>query len=237
LRAALLFLIAIVAAGALSTPEPTDVANSTFAQGTPLWVLGFAAVILVTFLAIPLTAAASSFGAKPSASRGGIELFSLPGSRLQKVKADALIVFADETGWLGHGTSKYVKDKGDYGLDDRIRDAGPISPGKAKSFKVGRLPVSSLIVANIFDDRKLVTKESFRRGFGAAAKAAEGLGCESVAFFDPTDDWNYFTHRIDAATTADMVLDTVSSFGNLRAVKVIIPNEENLASYKDRLKA
>lgn len=235
-RAGLLVAALLMSAACLASEGGVDTSNEGFAFGTPLWVLGFAAVILFTFLLIPITIALSRFGVKPVADAEGIEIYSIPGWSMRSISADAMIVFADETGWLGHGMSKYVKDKGDYKLDDVIRAAAPFEPGTARAFAVRRLPVDYLVVANIYDERKVTSSEQITRGFRAAVDEAAKLGCNSAMIFDPTDAWNYFTKRADAIQASKMLVTAISEgSGAISDVKVIVTNPENVEAYKQAI--
>ncbi len=216
--------------------------GAPFNVDMPFWELAIFAAILLIILLIPLLMAAQTLiHRKPDAHnhqmQPKIEIFHLPGWQLRSVSADAMIVFSDETGWLGHGISKYVKDKGDYGLDDRIKASAPIPPGSAKAFPVRRLPVRHLIVVNIYDERKLTSTRQFEEAFLAAVRLAAAEGAQSVVAFDPAEQWNYFTERTGVHETSDLLLSAISKCKNkVATVRIVVTTKQGFEVYKEAIR-
>ena len=216
--------------------------GAPFNVDMPYWELAIFAAILLIILLIPLLMAAQALvHRKPDARnhhmQPKIEVFQLPGWQLRRVSADAMIVISDETGWLGHGISKYVKDKGDYGLDDRIKASAPIPPGSAKAFAVKRLPVRQLIVVNIYDERKLTSTRQFEEAFLAAVRLAAAEGAQSVVVFDPAEQWNYFTERTDVHQTSDLLLSAIRKCKNkVSMVRIVVTSKANFEVYKEAIR-
>lgn len=162
-----------------------------------------------------------------------IEVYSMPAWGLRRLRADAFIAFTDESGYLGSGASKYIRDKGDYGLDDRIRQAAPIPPGGVVAVPVRRLPAKYLIAANVCDERGLVGPDAFGRGFSAAVSKAVENGCRSMLVPDPTEDWNYSEHRVDPVQGAKTLLETIARHrGEMSKFKILVARPENLSAYR-----
>jgi hypothetical protein len=114
-----------------------------------------------------------------------------------------------------------------------IRDRAPLATGSATLFPVKRLPVKQLIVCNIYDEQRLVTPESFLAAFCAGFELAGARGYESFVVPDPSDDWNYFTHRADPAVAAKWVIEGIAkSRHRISAVKILTTTVESLAAYK-----
>ena len=68
-----------------------------------------------------------------------LRIYAIPAWQMRDVpKASAFLAFTDETGWLGHGSAKYIKDKADFGLDDAITAMAPITTMEAISVPVRR---------------------------------------------------------------------------------------------------
>lgn len=140
-------------------------------------------------------------------------------------KASAFLAFTDETGWLGHGSSKYIKDKADFGLDDAITAVAPIPPLEAVSLPVRRLPASRLVIANVYDANKLTSNASFAEAFKNACKEVERHGGKSVTFIDPTRDWNYQEWRVEPTDAARaIVANVLANRGRIKAANIIVPD-------------
>ncbi|MBA3726751.1 MAG: hypothetical protein H0W86_09935 [Armatimonadetes bacterium] len=179
------------------------------------------------------------FGPKAEATldldRIYLRIFHMPGWKLRNIpRADAFIVFTDATGWLGHGTSKYIKDKSDYRLDDQITSLAPIEGGSAVSVAVHRLPARRLVVANPFDQQKMMSGEQYSAAFRAATKEIEAHNGKSFTLFDPTDDWNYQERRVEPMQAARRIVDAIlrSRDDGIRSANIIVTNEENLIAYR-----
>lgn len=163
-----------------------------------------------------------------------VKVFHLSGWRLRKVpRSDAFLVFSDSTGWMGHGTSKYIKDKSDYRLDDHIREHAPIPPGKAVAFPVKRIPARNLIVTNIFDEQKLTNLEQFQTAFSAALKKNHRLDGWSITLIDPTDDLNYQEMRMAPERVACVIIDSMLRNRKwLTKANIIATNETSVDAYR-----
>ncbi len=209
----------------------------------PNWILIAVPALMIVagilaFLAIriPPTSKLEIFGTM-------IEIYHLPYWRMRRVaKSSAFLVFSDETGWLGHGTAKYAKDKADYRLDDRVRELAPIGAGQAIAVDVKRLPSKKLIVCNIYDDVKRISSESFSTGFSNSVKLLKKLvpnsifPGNSIMMGDPTDDWNYFAKRISPNDAARIVLDAISKCnGEVGTVRIIVQKETHARAYAEEL--
>lgn len=209
----------------------------------PMWVMVAVPVLVVLtgilgYLAIRIspTARLEIFGTQ-------IDMYHLPYWRMRRIpKASGFLAFSDETAWMGHGTAKYIKDKADYRLDDRIRELAPIAPGSVLTIPVKRLPAKYLIVANIYDDSKRLDSLSFCKGFDAAVEALSNsipnsmFPGNSLMMGDPTDDWNYFEKRISPNVSARLVLDAIAKCnGRVGAVRIIVPKSENAKAYKEEM--
>ncbi|MGI8924510.1 MAG: hypothetical protein ACR2HJ_10825 [Fimbriimonadales bacterium] len=180
------------------------------------------------------------FGPRPAATldlaRIYLRIFHIPGWKLRNIpRADAFIVFTDATGWLGHGTSKYIKDKSDYRLDDEITSLAPIQGGEAVSVAVHRLPVKRLVVANPFDQQKMMSGEQYSAAFRAATREIEAQNGKSFTLFDPTDDWNYQERRVEPMQAARRIVDAIlrSRDQGIRSANIIVTSEENIAAYQN----
>lgn len=209
----------------------------------PMWMMVVAPVLLFVvcllgFLAIRISpiARVEIFGTR-------IDIYHLPLWRMRRIpKCSAFLALSDETAWLGHGTAKYVKDKADYGLDDRVRELAPIAPGTVVTIPVKRLPAKHLIVANMHGDSKRLDSNSFYQGFDAAVVALGKVEPNSVfpgnslMMGDPTDDWNYFEQRISPNAVAELVLDAIAKCaGRIGAVRIIVSKDENVMAYKQEI--
>jgi hypothetical protein len=166
-----------------------------------------------------------------------VQLFVLPGSQIRRLpKSDGLAAFVDETAWLAHGSSLCIKDKADYKLDDKMRALAPIAPGTAVSLPVKALPAKRLIAANIYDERKTVTKESFARGFDAAVDETIRHDGKTMTLFDPTSDWNYFEQRTTPDFAAELIGEgVVRNRKRLKVYRVVVVEEQYADAYIKRL--
>ncbi len=167
-----------------------------------------------------------------------IEVFCIPGWSLRKVpKTDAFVVFTNATGWLGHGTNKYVKDKADFGLDDEIEKFAPIPVEGTVSVPVKRLPAKLLVAANIYDEKGLTHSIQFQKGFDSAIQKLLNDGMKSLMVCDPTDDWNYFEHRAESALGAQMLINAILKYsGKLKIVRILVVKPQNLEAYTELLR-
>ena len=169
-----------------------------------------------------------------------LRIYTIPAWQMRDVpKASAFLAFTDETGWLGHGSSKYIKDKADFGLDDAITAVAPIPPLEAVSVPVRRLPASRLVIANVYDANKLTSNASFAEAFKNACKEVERHGGKSVTFIDPTRDWNYQEWRVEPTDAARAVVANVlANRGRIKAANIIVPDalsKEPYVSLADRV--
>jgi hypothetical protein len=168
--------------------------------------------------------------ARPSATadvpKMRLRIYGIPAWQMRDVpRASAFIAFTDETGWLGHGSSKYIKDKADFGLDDAIETHAPIAPYQAISMPVRRLPAGRLVVVNVYDDNKLTSRDSFQEAFHNACLEVRRHHGSSITFIDPTADWNYQEKRVEASDAARAIIrNVVRNRGIIRAANIIVPN-------------
>jgi len=162
-----------------------------------------------------------------------LRVYGVPAWQLRDVpKASAFLAFTDETGWLGHGTSKYIKDKADFGTDDAIERLAPIPPLRAVSLPVRRLPASRLVVINMYDANKLTSRDAFAEAFRNGCKDVTRNDGKTVTFFDPTADWNYQETRVDASETARVVVGCVLANRDLiKGANIVVPNEPARGAY------
>lgn len=160
-------------------------------------------------------------------------IFLVPSWSMRRVpRADSLIVFSDETGWLGHGSAKYVKDRAQYIVEDAIRSLAPIAPGWAVSTELKWMPAKRLIVANPYDERKITGREEFQRGVYGAIREHRKHHGSSVIVVDPVDDWNYFEPRILPEEGARIVMDSFSKYiGKQKAIRVVVSNRKHAEAY------
>jgi hypothetical protein len=160
-----------------------------------------------------------------------LRIYAIPAWQMRDVpKASAFLAFTDETGWLGHGSAKYIKDKADFGLDDAIRAMAPIAPLEAVSVPVRRLPASRLVVANVYDANKLTSNAAFAEAFKNACIEVERHGGKSVTFFDPTRDWNYQEWRVEPTDAARAIVRNVlANRGRIRGANIIVPESSKEA--------
>lgn len=175
--------------------------------------------------------------AKPAASadlpKMMLRVYWVPAWQLRDVpKASAFLAFTDETGWLGHGTSKYIKDKADFGADDAIGAMAPIPALHAISIPVRRLPAKRLVVVNMYDANKLTSRDAFAEAFRNACREVARHDGKTVSFFDPTDDWNYQERRVEPTDTARVVVGNILANRDLiKGANVIVPNETACEAY------
>lgn len=175
--------------------------------------------------------------AKPAASADLpkllLRVYGVPAWALRDVpKASAFLAFSDATGWLGHGTSKYIKDKADFGIDDAIEALGPIGPLQAVSLPVRRLPASRLVVINMYDASKLTSRDAFTEAFRNGCREVSRHGGKTITFFDPTVDWNYQERRVEATDTARVVVGcTLANRDLIKGANIIVPNEAARETY------
>lgn len=162
-----------------------------------------------------------------------LRIYCVPAWQMRDVpKASAFLAFTDETGWLGHGSSKYIKDKADFGVDDAITAMAPIPPLQVISLPIRRLPASRLVVANVYDANKLTSKESFAEAFKNACLEVERNAGKSVTFIDPTGDWNYQEWRVEPTDAARAVIANVlANRGRIRMANIIVPEEASKDAY------
>ncbi|MDQ2986009.1 MAG: hypothetical protein M3R13_04725 [Armatimonadota bacterium] len=162
-----------------------------------------------------------------------LRIYGIPAWQLRDVpKASAFLAFTDETGWLGHGSSKYIKDKADFGIDDAIEALVPIPPASAVSLPVRRLPASRLVVANVYEANKLTSRHAFAEAFKAACLEVRRHDGKTITFFDPTEDWNYQESRIDPVDAARVVIgNVVRNRGTIHGANIIVPDETALTAY------
>jgi hypothetical protein len=156
-----------------------------------------------------------------------LRIYAIPAWQMRDVpKASAFLAFTDETGWLGHGSAKYIKDKADFGLDDAIRSMAPIPPLEAVSVPVRRLSASRLVVANVYDANKLTSNAAFAEAFKNACIEVERHGGKSVTFFDPTRDWNYQEWRVEPTDAARAIIANVlANRGRIKGANIIVPKD------------
>ena len=162
-----------------------------------------------------------------------LRVYCIPAWQLRDVpKASAFLAFTDETGWLGHGSCKYIKDKADFHLDDAITSLAPIPPLQAVSVPVRRLPAKHLVVANVYDDKKLTSNQSFAEAFKNACLEVNRHGGKTVTFFDPTRDWNYQEWRVEPMDAARAVLANVlRNRGKIKGANILVPDEASRDAY------
>ena len=162
-----------------------------------------------------------------------LRIYGIPAWQMRDVpKSSAFIAFTDETGWLGHGSSKYIKDKADFGLDDAITSMAPIPPLGAISVPVRRLSSDRLVVVNVYDDNKLTSSESFAEAFHNACVEVQRQKGKTVTFFDPSGDWNYQEKRVYAAGAARTIIANVlKNRGIIKGANIIVPNDIARESY------
>jgi hypothetical protein len=162
-----------------------------------------------------------------------LRIFAIPAWQMRDVpKSSAFLAFTDETGWLGHGSSKYIKDKADFGLDDAITAMAPIPPLQAISVPVRRLPASRLVVANVYDSNKLTSNASFAEAFKNACIEVERFGGKTITFIDPTRDWNYQEWRVEPTDAARAVITNVlTNRGRIKAANIIVPDPASRDPY------
>lgn len=162
-----------------------------------------------------------------------LRIYGIPAWQLRDVpKASAFLAFTDETGWLGHGTSKYIKDKADFGLDDAIEAFAPIPPYSAVSLPVSRLPARRLVVTNVYDANKLTSRDTFAAAFKAACLEVRRHDGKSITFFDPTEDWNYQETRVDPVDAARVVVgNIVRNRGTITGANIIVTSEAATSAY------
>lgn len=163
-----------------------------------------------------------------------VRVYGIPAWQMRDVpRAAAFLAFTDETGWLGHGSSKYIKDKADFGVDDAIRALAPIPPMSAVSFKVSRLPAGRLVVCNVYDSNKLTTGAGFSAAFSAGCREIAKHAGKSVTFIDPSQDWNYQEWRVEVRDAARAVLANVlEQRGRIRTANIIVPDSSALEAYR-----
>ena len=178
--------------------------------------------------------------ARATVFRMSIQLYRMPAWKIRQLSGDALFAFVNETGYLGAGAAKYIRDKADYRLDDAIKEAAPFPPASAKLFDVKRLPVRKLIVCNLSNSQAMMTRDSVIESLCKGFEIAGDVGCQSFVIPDPTCDWNYQTHRADPAVAANWLFAAFSrSRHRINAIKVLTTTEESFEAYKaelDRLK-
>ncbi|MBV6503611.1 MAG: hypothetical protein AKCLJLPJ_01692 [Fimbriimonadales bacterium] len=160
-------------------------------------------------------------------------IYLVPAWALRRVpRADSLIVFSDETGWLGHGSAKYVKDRSQYILEDAIRALAPIAPGWAVSAELKWMPARRLIVANMYDERKMTGREQFQQGVYGAMREHRKHHGRSIIVVDPVDDWNYFEQRILPEEGARIVMESLSKYiGKQKAIRVVVSKLDHAEAY------
>lgn len=163
-----------------------------------------------------------------------VEIYCIPLWSLRKIKGDAFIAFCNETGYLGEGMAKTIRDKADYRLDDTIEKGAPYPPTTARAFPVRRLPCRYLIIANIYNEKGIVTKNSFRSAFTNTIKEGEKLNVATYILPDPTDDWNYYEHRANPDLAARLIYDAISANRNtIRCVKILTSRKEYARVYHE----
>jgi len=164
-----------------------------------------------------------------------VEVYCIPLWSLQKIKGDAYIAFCDETGFIGEGKAKPIRDKADYRLDDRIEESAPYPPTIARAFPVTRLPCRHLIITNIYNEKGVVTRDSFRTAFTNAIKQGESLNASTYVILDPTDDWNYYEHRANPDFAAQLLYDAIQANQNaIRCIKILTEQEEYAEAYHEQ---
>lgn len=165
-----------------------------------------------------------------------VQIYRTSAWKIRQLSGDGLFVFTNETGFLGAGAAKYIRDKADYRLDDAITAAAPLPPASATLFDVHRLPAKRLIVCNVHGEDGLVTPETFLQSFCAGFEKAGKAGCDSYVVCDPTNDWNYYTKRAEATVGAEWVFaGIVRSRNHIAAIKILTTNEESFEAYKAEL--
>lgn len=174
--------------------------------------------------------------ARAKVFRMTVQIYRTSAWKIRQLSADGIFVFTNETGYLGTGTAKYIRDKADYRLDDAITAAAPLPPASATLFDVQRLPAKKLIVCNVHGDDGLVTRDTFLRAFCSGFEKAGREGCDSYIVTDPTDDWNYYTKRAEPAVGAEWVFaGIVRSRNHIGAIKILTTNDESLKAYEAEL--
>lgn len=231
MSSSLLVLVCVAAAG---RPLQKHNSNSPFVVVLLERFGTFASVLRGIILGVPF---APFFPAKPVASadlpKMMLRVYGVPAWQLRDVpKSSAFLAFTDETGWLGHGTSKYIKDKVDFGADDAIEALAPIPALNAVSIRVRRLPATRLVVVNMYDENKLTSKEAFTEAFRNACLEVQRHDGKTVTFFDPTRDWNYQQMRVNAVDTARVVVGCVLANRDLiKGANILVPAEEAREGY------
>jgi hypothetical protein len=162
-----------------------------------------------------------------------LRIYAIPAWQMREVpKASAFLAFTDETGWLGHGSSKYIKDKADFGVDDAITALAPLAPLQAVSIPVRRLPASRLVIANVYDENKLTSNASFSEAFRNACLEVSRNDGKTVTFIDPTRDWNYQERRVEPMDSARAVIANVlRNRGKIKGANIIVPDAASKDAY------
>ncbi|MFN8140046.1 MAG: hypothetical protein U0R49_09640 [Fimbriimonadales bacterium] len=163
-----------------------------------------------------------------------VQIFVLPGSQLRRLpKSSGFVAFSDSTGWLAHGSMLAIKDKADYKLDDQIRSLAPIAQGAAVSVPAKSIPGKRLVVANVYNDRKVATRDSFAAAFDAAVEEIKKNGGDSAIFADPTPGWNYQEHRVDPDFAAELFVEAiVRNRKKLKAFRIVLTDPNSFDAYK-----
>lgn len=195
---------------------------------------------------------------------GKIEVYCTPLWRVQYIKADAIIAFTNQAGFLGSTTTKFIRDKADYRIDDAIRNNAPIPPGACVLVPLTRGPARRLAATNITDEKGLITphflaeamksaSEALTKeriptpfatflmrlpGFRRVALRIPQKPVRSVLLSDPTSDWNYFERRVNEEESAHLLLQaTLPNLKTLGTVKILVTSSQSASAYDSLLQA
>lgn len=164
-----------------------------------------------------------------------VEVYCIPLWSLQRIHGDAIVAFCDETGYIGEGMAKTIRDKADYRLDDKIEEGAPYLSTVARAFPVRRLPCRHLIITNIYNEKGLVTQDVFRNAFTHAIEEGKKLKAATYVVPDPTDDWNYYEHRANPNLAAQFLYDAIRANHNaIRCIKILTERKEYAEAYHEQ---
>ena len=166
-----------------------------------------------------------------------IEIYSLPGSKIRSVKADAVVVLVDRTRFIGDPFNKMIRDACSWDIQDRINELPLLNTGEAQAIALDQGPAKHMILANIFDENKLTNPELLNLSFNAIFKVAEQLKAQSLLVPDFTDEFNYFQKRTGPELAANTIRTAIERNPNIvNLVKVFIANSAYTQTYTDIFK-
>lgn len=198
-------------------------------------IAGVAAVILIVVAALKFKSIiqqSPSFTASVGTTQ--VELYKMYAWDIRRIpRSTAFIALTDETGWLGYATAKYLSARMDYEVKRTAQPKLEVAIGDAVVVPVKRLPVKSIVIANIYNENKITNQQLLENAIAKAIDTITNNQKATIIIPDPTDDWNYYQKRAEPELAAKLLITAIAKHGHkLTAARIIVSKNKNFDAYK-----